>query len=304
MSVNLSLLRLARRFIWGLALTSQFLFAAQPPTYHEVAKNIYSFSTDGQYISMFAVTNKHVVVFETMNSAHAKQMIATIRTLTDKPIQYAFQSHNHWDHASGGQVFLDTGATTVAHRDAASWMVANPYPDMVAPSLTWQGKQQRFIIDELAVDLHYFGMNHGLGMTVFYLPQHKLVYLADIVTPNRVIFSVVPDFNLREWERTLHEVLALDFAKAVFSHNEYQDYLAAGDRTDVQAQLDYLRDLRQAFYDALKAGTNPMLIPSTVKLPKYQHWVGYQEWLPMNFWRVLADEFMGPFPWHPQQQPE
>lgn len=288
-------------FVASVLSLSLPTLATETKPYQEIAENIYSYSTDGGYISMFAITAKQVVVFETMNSTHAKGMLATIRSLTDKPIKYAFQSHNHWDHASGGQVFLDNGAQTIAHAEAARWMAANPYPDMVMPSMTWQGKLAHFEVDELDIELHYFGMNHGLGMTVFYFPKQKLVYLADIVTPNRVIFSVVPDFNLREWERSLHDVLALNFTKAVFSHNEYKNYLAAGNRDDVQAQLDYLRDLRQAFYQALKEGTNPMLIPSTLKLPKYENWVGYKEWLPMNVWRILADEFMGPFPWHPDE---
>jgi len=40
-------------------------------------------------------------------------------------------------------------------------------------------------------------------------------------------------------------------------------------------------------------------IPSTVKLPKYEHWAMYNEWLPLNIWRVMLDMHMGPFPWRP-----
>ncbi|MBU6955410.1 MBL fold metallo-hydrolase [Hahella sp. HN01] len=275
--------------------------AALQETVYKVADNLYSFSLDGGYISMFAITDKSVVVFETMNSQHAQAMLTAIRKITAKPVKYAFHSHNHWDHASGGQVFIQAGAETVAHEEAAAWMRANPYPDMTAPTLTWKGDYKQFDVDGLKIDLHYFGMNHGLGMTVFYLPQSKTAYLADIVTPNRVIFSVVPDFNLREWERTLNEVLKLDFDTVIFSHNEKAEPLKGGDKEDVKAQLTYLQDLRAEFYAELKKGTPPMAIASTLRLPKYKDWVGYDEWLSMNVWRILADEFMGPFPWRPAQ---
>lgn len=80
----------------------------------EVADNIYTFTTDGEYISMFVVTKAGVMVFETVNTSHATAMLAEIRKITDKPIKYAFHSHNHWDHSSGGQIFLDEGAATIA----------------------------------------------------------------------------------------------------------------------------------------------------------------------------------------------
>ena len=32
----------------------------------------------------------------------------------------------------------------------------------------------------------------------------------------RVMFSIVPDFNLKEWERSLEEVLLMDFETSVF----------------------------------------------------------------------------------------
>lgn len=46
-------------------------------------------------------------------------MLAAIQSVTDEPVRYAFHSHNHWDHASGGQVFKDAGAQTVMHALAA-----------------------------------------------------------------------------------------------------------------------------------------------------------------------------------------
>ncbi|WP_290705747.1 MBL fold metallo-hydrolase [Amphritea sp.] len=268
----------------------------------EIAANVYSFSLDGGYISMFVVTDEGVMVFETMNSGHAKAMVAAIKKVTDKPIKYAFQSHNHWDHASGGQVLLDAGADTIAHAEAIAWMEANPGRDTVLPQTSWEGNRKDMELGGVKVELHYLGMNHGLGMTVFILPQLNIAYIADIVTPNRIIFSVAPDFNLREWERSLGEILALDFEKAVFSHNELPNPLAGGNKEHVALQLKYIKDLRAAFFAELQQGTNPMLIPKQLKLPEYENWVGYSDWLEMNVWRILADEFMGPFPWRPEPQ--
>lgn len=285
----------------GALVMSSFAYAQeQNSKITEIADNIYTFTSSGEYISMFVVTSEGVMVFETVNTSHAKSMLAEIRKITDKPIKYAFHSHNHWDHASGGQLFLDEGAITIAHAEAYAWMVANTGRDMAIPAQSWTGNRKDVELGGTKVELHYLGMNHGLGMTVFLLPQSKIAYIADLVTPNRLAFTIVPDFNIREWERSLEEILQMDFDKAVFSHNEKKDRLAGGTKEDVALQSQYVKDLRAGFYAELQKGTNPFLIPKVLKLPKYKDWVMYDQWLEMNIWRILSDEFLGPYPWRPE----
>ncbi len=291
-----------RCLVLGALVISPFVYAQeQEPKVTEIADSVYTFTMNGEYISMFVVTQAGVMVFETVNTPHARSMVEAIKKITNKPIKYAFHSHNHWDHSSGGQVFLDEGATTIAHIEAYEWMVANTGRDMAIPRQSWTGNRKDIELDGTKVELHYLGMNHGMGMTIFLLPQYKIAYIADIVTPNRLPFAIVPDFNIREWERSLEEVLQMDFDKAVFSHNESNDRLAGGTKQDVTLQLQYVKDLRAGFYAELQKGTNPFLIPKVLKLPKYKDWVGYDQWLEMNIWRMLSDEFLGPYPWRPER---
>ena len=49
----------------------------------------------------------------------------------------------------------------------------------------------------------------------------RVAYLGNLVTLSRVMFSIVPNFNIGEWERTSGEVLIFDFAIAVCSHNHW-----------------------------------------------------------------------------------
>jgi len=268
----------------------------------EIAKGVYSYSPGDHLYSMFVVTPDGVLAIESMNTPHAKGMLAAIRSVTDKPVRFLFHSHNHWDHASGGQVFRDAGAQTVAHAEAAAWMKANPNPDMVPPSETWRGARKDVTVGGVTLELHYLGMNHGLGMTVFLLPAQKVAYIADLVTPNRLMFGIVPDFNIREWERSLEILSKMPFEKAVYSHNELPDALAGGTRAHVDETLAFIRDLRAALFAEMKAGTDFMMVPSTVRLPRYAKWAMYDQWLEMNAWRLLMDLAMGPFPWRPEAE--
>lgn len=85
----------------------------------EISDSVYSFTLGEGNHSMFVIGEDGVAVFETFHSGHSRKLLDAIRSVTDKPIKYAFISHNHWDHSSGGQIFSNAGAQTVMHKRAA-----------------------------------------------------------------------------------------------------------------------------------------------------------------------------------------
>ena len=271
---------------------------------HELADGVYSFTLGQGNHSMFVVGEDGVAVFDTFDSRHSQAMLVAIRGVTDKPVRYAFHSHNHWDHASGGQVFKDAGAQTVMHSLAAEWLATHPGRDTAVPDTVWSGARKDIQMGGLTVQMRYMGLNHGLGMAVFTIPERRAAFFADLVTPNRVMFAVVPDFNIGEWERTLTEILDLEFDVAVCSHNELpaDDAVEGCTRAHVQEERQFIRDLRGAILEEFQKGTGFLEVPKAVRLPQYEHWVGYDEWLEMNTLRLMTDLWMGPFPWYPEAE--
>ncbi len=285
----------------ALLLTAGVGAAQEPAGVHQIAEHVYSYTSGGGNHSLFVVGDYGIAIFETYDSRHSEAMLAAIRAISDKPIRYAFHSHNHWDHSSGGQVFRDAGAQTVMHKLAAQWLTAHPGRDTTTPDIVWEGSRRDFVVGDFTVELRYLGLNHGLGMTVFTIPRYRAAFLADLVNPNRVMFSVVPDFNIGEWERSLTEVLELDFEIAVCSHNELPPMEAKKGCTKghVEEERQFIRDLRTAILAEFEKGTSFLEVPKAVRLPQYESWVGYDQWLEMNTLRLMTDLWMGPFPWHP-----
>jgi glyoxylase-like metal-dependent hydrolase (beta-lactamase superfamily II) len=253
----------------------------------EVAPGLYSFGA-GMAFNAFMVTDDGVVVMDSFDTDFAKASLEAIRKVTDKPIKYLIYSHNHYDHISGGEVFKAEGATILSHIAAANWLKRHPSPDVVMPDKTWSGSKSVLKVGRSQINLLYFGANHGEGMTVFQFPREKAIYTVDLVVPNRVAFAYMPDFSPKEWERTLAEMDKLDFDQVMFAHNA-----PVGPRKSVADQLEFLQDLRAAIFAEFKKGTPFMQIPNAVKLPQYEAWDGYKEWLPMNTWRVLLEIAMG-----------
>lgn len=252
-----------------------------------VAPGLYSFG-GGLAFNAFMITDEGVIVMDSFDKDFARESLEAIRRLTDKPIRYLIYSHNHYDHIGGGEVFKAEGATILSHEATAQWLKRHPSAEVVMPDQTWSGAKSELKLGRGAINLVYFGANHGEGMTVFQFPNERAIYTVDLVVPHRVGFAYMPDFSPREWERTLAEMDALDFEQVMYAHNA-----PVGPRSSVADQLRYLRDLRAAIETELKKGTPFMQIPDTVKLPQYATWDGYAQWLPMNAWRVLLEIAMG-----------
>lgn len=263
----------------------------------EVYPSVYSFSPSGNVVSMFVVTGGGVVVVEPCSVAHSTQMLQEIREVTQAPIRYLIHSHDHWDHSSGGQVWRDAGAQILAHSEAVESMRANANPDTAVPDLQWLGDTLDMDVGGTKIKLHYLGINHGLGMTVVNLVDMGILYIADLVSPHRIMFTTVPDFNIREWERSIQEILDLEWDLAVCSHSGNSDPMIPATRSEAAALLQYIKDLRQAVRDLLAAGNGAFSIPSMISLPAYADWDQYDGFLEANAWRILWDEIMGPFAW-------
>lgn len=261
----------------------------------QVADGVYSYQGPTSYISMFVVTSDGVIAVDPINSGHAEGLVAAIKSTTSQPIRYLVHTHNHWDHSGGGQVFKDAGATVIAHVDAYDWMKANPHPDMALPDESWGGSRKDIVLGDKTLQLNHFGASHGHGMTIPVVAGERVGYIADLVAPNRLPFFFMPDFTVAELERTLAEILNLDMDRVVYTHNADSDPLRGGTKQDVAATLEYLQDLRAALAAEIASGTPPRLASDAVRLPKYEDWAMYDQWLALNAWKIWLEGHLGPF---------
>ncbi len=121
---------LALALAWSPALlTAQIL---EPPKGLQVAEGIYVFMTppygdvglDGN--SVVILSNDGVLVFDTNGTpAAAEAVLSEIRKLTDKPVKYVVNSHWHWDHWYGTEVYRRAfpGVHVVTHEKTREMMM-------------------------------------------------------------------------------------------------------------------------------------------------------------------------------------
>lgn len=292
-----------KRIILKLTVVAGMLFSsialsADLPTQEPMGGKPFGHSVknigDGLYVfrwwvyrNIFLVTDEGVIVTDPMNPKAAKLLQKEISKITDKPVKYVVYSHNHHDHISGGSIFKKQGAEFIAHKNTLKEMSQHPSPVNPLPDITFE-KDYTVELGGKSLELKYFGPNHGESLVVMRIPKQKILFVVDIVTPRRVAFRTMPDFWPDEWIRSLKEIEQLDFDYVISAHGP-ANQPAIDPAAVVTEQRMYLQDLMAAVKAEFDKGTHsPDKLRKIVKLPKYEHWRSYDEWLPMNIERIWA----------------
>jgi cyclase len=80
--------------------------------FEEIADGVYFATGTGAMTTMsnnlVIINDDHVMLVDSsVTPAAARGLVEGIKTLTDKPIKYVFNTHYHFDHAHGNQIFGD-----------------------------------------------------------------------------------------------------------------------------------------------------------------------------------------------------
>ena len=84
----------------------------------------------------------------------------------------------------------------------------------------------RIYLDDMPLDLHYFGRAHTDGDIVIYLPTLRLLIAGDMFAlygPYQPVIDYSAGGSLRDWTRTLERALQLDFDTVIPGHSGLTD---------------------------------------------------------------------------------
>ncbi len=272
------------KFLAALA----FLFAAFPAAAQQAPFETRKL-TDHAYLfrygfhqALFVVTPDGVIATDPiafLRPVAATTYLAEIRKVTQAPIKYLVYSHHHYDHIAGGRPFKDAGARVIAHRNAKARLESLRFADAVVPD---EGVGDFHVIElgGVRLELHYTGRNHSDNSLVMILPKDKLAFTVDFIPVEAVGFRDFPDGFFPDWIESLNRVVALDWERMVGGHpfpgGRY------GTKDDVRAYKQYILDLSEAVRVAAGEGKCWDKAMAEVKLPKYEKWANYANFLPMN----------------------
>jgi glyoxylase-like metal-dependent hydrolase (beta-lactamase superfamily II) len=295
-------------------MTSQPSFASasdlkeQQPQVRELAPGVYGYISEFDPNCGFVVGDEYVVAIDTRPTPRmARDFLAAIGTVTDKPVKFIVLTHYHAVRVMGASAFPNAQAI-IASQGTADWVQTRgqadfesevgrfprlfvgveEVPGLTVPTITFE-REMRLNLGSREIHLKCLGRGHSSGDTVAWLPDCGVLFSGDVVENRCGVYA--GDAYIQDWTHTLDEVRALKPNTLVPGRGAVQqgeaacaeaiDLTQAFLRTllsSVQAGLNENEGLRACFERAQAAMT-----------PRFGQWPVFQHVLPFDVARAFEE---------------
>ncbi len=218
--------------------------------------------TGGGANTLVRVTPDGLILVDTKNPGdeNYNRVMEEIKSVSDLPVKYVFNTHHHPDHVGTNQKFIDAGATVIA-LEALKTNMASDARTKDIPGRPTQTFAKDYVLKfgGAEVDAHFYGRGHTGDDTMVYFPDLKVVMVSDQMSDTTPIVDFANGGSAVEFTRSLDGVLKLDFDMAIPGRGEPKT------RADVQAFRDKFAMVISRASDAIKAGATKETLAMQVK---------------------------------------
>lgn len=293
------------------AFASQADLAEKRETFAELAPGVYALTAEGDPNSGVVVGDDAVLVIDARATpVMAKELVAHIRKVTDKPIRHVLLTHYHAVRVLGAAGYEER-VNVIASDVARGMIVERGQQDMESeiqrfprlfraketiPGLTWPNvvfhQKMTLWLGSREVQIVHAGRGHTAGDTIAWLPKEKVLFAGDLVE-----YGATPycgDAHFTDWPGTLDRLAAFDAQALVPGRGE-----ALTTPEKVKQGIDETRAFLKDVFEIAKAGVaagrtlKQVYDQALAELrPKYGHWVIFDHCMPFDVSRAY-DEAQG-----------
>jgi glyoxylase-like metal-dependent hydrolase (beta-lactamase superfamily II) len=195
--------------------------APRPATTQKVKDGLYMISGEGGNVAAL-LTDEGVILVDDMYDRNYAAVMGQVKALSDKPVRYVLNTHQHDDHSGGNAQMLAASVEVIAHRNARVNMIALKQPG--APRITFTD-QMEVHLGGREVRTRHYGRGHTGGDAVIYFPDLKVIHTGDLflTRPTQPYIDYANGGSAVEWTTALDEVLKLDFDTIIPGHGPLSD---------------------------------------------------------------------------------
>ena len=204
----------------------------QKPQLRKLAPGAYGYISDFDPNCGFVVGDDHVVLIDTRPTPRmARDFLAAIRTVTDKPVKTIVLTHYHAVRVMGASAF-DEVAQIVASNGTLDWIRTRgqadfdsevgrfprlfagveEIPGLTFPTMSFAGEMSLWLGPRPGTGrelrLMALGRGHSSGDTVAWLPDCGVLFSGDVVENHCGVYA--GDAYIGDWAGTLDAVAALE----------------------------------------------------------------------------------------------
>ena len=253
---------LAAAFVvqWAWTAQTQTPRAPAPLRIEKVKGDLYMISGEGGNVAVYVTTEGVVLVDDMFDRNHA-DILAQVKSVTDKPMKYVFNTHQHDDHA-GGDLKMLPMAEVIAHRNVRANLADIKQPYYEDTPGTPIGLPRIVFSDEASVFLggkevraKYFGHGHTSGDVVVFFPELGVIHTGDLFLGRRpgrggapaqtrppgvnIYVDYAQGGSFLEWTKTLDGALSLPFDSIIPGHGPVS---TRDDLVKFRSDLETMRD--------------------------------------------------------------
>lgn len=221
-----------------------------------VVDGLYLIVGDGGNVAV-RVTDDGVLVVDDKFDRNYTDIVAQIKTVTDRPMRYVMNTHHHGDHTGSNAQFAGM-AQLIAQANARANMLRGNQPGL--PSIVFTDAASVFLGD-VEVRAEYVGRGHTNGDAVVLFPDLGVIHTGDLFVGSTPFIDYGNGGSGVEWLTTLDNILELDFEKVIPGHfaTGSEDVLT---RADIEAFRDKMLTLQLRARSLITQGVGKADFPS------------------------------------------
>jgi glyoxylase-like metal-dependent hydrolase (beta-lactamase superfamily II) len=293
------------------AFASQGDLAEKRESFDELAPGVFALTAEGDPNSGVVIGEDSVLVIDARATpVMAKELVARIRAVTDKPIRHVLLTHYHAVRVLGVAGYEER-VNVIASDVTRGMIVERGRQDMdseiqrfprlfrakeTIPGLTWPNvvfhERMTLWLGSREVQIIHAGRGHTRGDTIAWLPKEQVLFAGDLVE-----FGATPycgDAHFTDWPATL-ERLASFAPRALVPGRG--DALTTPEQVGqgIAETRAFLEDVFRIAKAGVAAGQPLKQVYATAMRelrPKYGHWVIFEHCMPFDVSRAY-DEAQG-----------
>jgi hypothetical protein len=202
--------------------------------------------------TMVRVTDDGILVVDTkqIGEANYNNLMAQIRTVSDKPVKFVVIGDVHQDKSGNTAQFVNAGAKVVAHVNEKTGLdtYTNPAGKPGAPNVTYEKDYSIRLGGKEVARVYHFGAASTGGDSITYFPDLKVVTMGDVFQAG-MNCDYAQGGSMVEWPKTLAAVLKLDIETVIPNRGD------PATRADLQAAQQRVAKIAATAIDLIKQGT-------------------------------------------------
>jgi len=246
----------------------------------------------------FIIGEKCIAVIDTGGSVNIGQkLLASIRSITNKPICYIINTHIHFDHILGNKAFISEKPEFVGHHQLANAIEQNrsffleqfkndlgPNPEqssIIGPSVL-VNKSRQLDLGNRVLTLIPFPVSHSHNDLIIIDNKTKTLWSGDLIYRERI-----PSLtgSLIGWLNTMNDLQRLDVKKVIPGHGGVAESIAEA----IEQQQDYLQRLLDETRNAIADGQFLNDAMENIDKDNQSNWLLHDYQHPTNVSRAFTE---------------